>query len=273
MGSRFREQLTHWTDPAVFSQLDQWTGFLSAMVTAHEADLLYMRNLLEEKTKNKYNQGGRRATRRASCLFVSGQTSSHRGSNGLTKISQKLLSLVAQMQEWDKEKFIAEAQQDYRLGGEKVAEVDKHIYHAMKRFTAGIAREIVDTSKTAGEAWYRLTDRFYWRNVQGATVIASQLQELKRPTQIAESFHLLNVIRKFARQSPKEPMPSAIAKAAYMRVVPETYRRVMETQVDVDTVEPHNLEDKVLAFIRKNTSGAAPMDIGNIAPGRTVILT
>ena len=56
--SRFREQLTHWTDPAVFSQLDQWTGFLSAMVTAHEADLLYMRNFLEEITKNKYNQGG-----------------------------------------------------------------------------------------------------------------------------------------------------------------------------------------------------------------------
>ena len=43
----------------------------------------------------------------------------------------------------------------------------------------------------------------------------------------------------------------------------------METQVDVDKVEPHNLEDKVFAFIRNNTSGAAPMDIGNIAPGQT----
>ena len=153
----------------------------------------------------------------------------------------------------------------------KVAEFDKHIYLPMKRLTAGIAREIVDTSKSAGEAWYRLTDLFYGVNVQGATTSASQLQELKRPTQIAESFHLLNVIRKFvrefARQSPKEPMPSAIVKAAYMRVVPETYRRTMETQVDVDKVEPHNLEDKVLAFIRNNTSGAAPMDIGNIAPG------
>ena len=95
-------------------------------------------------------------------------------------------------------------------------------------------------------------------------------------TQIAESFHLLNVIsklvREFARQSPKEPMPSAIVKAAYMRVVPETYRRAMETQVDVDKVEPHNLEDKVLAFIRNNTSGAAPMDMGNIAPGQTTTL-
>ena len=75
--------------------------------------------------------------------------------------------------------FIAEAQQDYRLGAEQVAE----------RLAADIARESVDTSKTAGEAWYRLTDRFYGRNVQGATAIASQLQELKRTTQIAESFH------------------------------------------------------------------------------------
>ena len=181
-----------------------------------------------------------------------------------------MLRLAAQM---DKDKFIAEAQQEYRLGGEKVVEFDKHIYLAMKRLTAGIARQIVDTSKTAGEAWYRLTDRFYGRNVQGATATASQLQELKRPTQIAESFHLLNVIRKlvreFARQSPKEPMPSAIVKASYMRVVPETSRRAMETQVDVDKVELHNLEDKDLAFIRNNTSGAAPMDIGNIAPGQT----
>ena len=58
MGSRFREQLTHWTYPAVFTQPDQWKGSLSAMVTAHEADFLYTRNFLEEITKNKYNQGG-----------------------------------------------------------------------------------------------------------------------------------------------------------------------------------------------------------------------
>ena len=55
-------------------------------------------------------------------------------------------------------------------------------------------------------------------------------------------------------------MPSAIVKSAYMRVVPETYRRAMETQVDVDKVEPHNLEDTVLAFIRNNTSGTVPVD-------------
>ena len=62
-------------------------------------------------------------------------------------------------------------------------------------------------------------------------------------------------------------MPSAIVKAAFLRVVPETHRRAMETQIDVDKVELHNLEDKVLAFIRNNTSGAAPMVGQTEAPG------
>ena len=63
MGSRLREKLTRWTDPTVFTQPEQWKGFLSAMVTAHEADILYMRIFLEEITKNNYNQGGTDAER------------------------------------------------------------------------------------------------------------------------------------------------------------------------------------------------------------------
>ena len=183
------------------------------MVTAHEADLLYMKNLLEELTNNyrltlkdlkpdtsEGNEKSKLSFRQWSDEFPS----------WVERIDQDfetMLRLAAQMQEWDKDKFIAAAQQEYRLGAEKVAEFDKHIYLAMKRLTADIARDIVDTSKTAGEAWYRLTDRFYGRNVQGATAVASQLPELKRPSRIADSFHLLNVIRKlvrdFARQSPK----------------------------------------------------------------------
>ena len=65
----------------------------------------------------------------------------------------------------------------------------------MKRLTAGIDRGIVDTSKTAGEAWYRLADRFLRKECARRNRHCSQLQELKRPTQITESFHLLNVIR------------------------------------------------------------------------------
>ena len=106
--------------------------------------------------------------------------------------------------------------------------------------------------------------------------IASRIQELKRPSNSTESFHLLNVIRKlekeFARQSPKQPMPSVFVKAVYMKVALETYRTALETQVDVDKVEPHNLEDQVLAFNRNHTSGTAPMDIGQFAPGQPQVL-
>ena len=110
MGSRFREQLTHRTDPAVFSQPDQWTGFLSAMVTAHEADLLYMRNFLEEITKNKYNQGGLTLKGLKPDTFENNETSklsfrqwSDEFSSWVERIDQdfeKLLRLAAQMQEW-----------------------------------------------------------------------------------------------------------------------------------------------------------------------------
>ena len=205
MGSRFREQLTRWTDPTVFTQFEQWKGFLSAMVTAHGADILYMRNFLVEITKNKYSQGGLTLKDLKPDTFESNEKSKLSFRQWSDEFSKKkktidqdferMLRLAAQMQQWDKDKFTAEAQQDYRLGAAKVAEFDKHIYLAMKRLTAGIAREIEDTCKTAGEAWYRLTDQFHGRNVQGATAIASQLQESKRPTQIAESFRLLNVIR------------------------------------------------------------------------------
>ena len=145
MGSRFCEQLTHWTDPAVFTQPDQWKGFLSA------------RNFLEEITKNKYNQGGLTLKDLKPDTFESNEKSrlsvrqwSDEFSSWVEPIDQDLetmLRLAARMQEWDKDKFIAAAQQDYRLGAEKVAEFDKHIYLAMKRLTAGIACKIVDTSR------------------------------------------------------------------------------------------------------------------------------
>ena len=58
------------------------------------------------------------------------------------------------MQEWDEDKFTASARQGYRLEVGKVAEFETHTYFAMKRLTAGVTRKILDTSKTAGEAWY-----------------------------------------------------------------------------------------------------------------------
>ena len=97
------------------------------MVTAHEADILYMRNFLEEITQNKYDQGGATLQDLKPDTFESNEKSfrqrSDEFSSWVERIDQdfeKMLRLAAQMQECDKDKFIAEAQQEYRLGAEKV---------------------------------------------------------------------------------------------------------------------------------------------------------
>ena len=112
MGSRFREQLTHWTDPAVFTQPDQWKGFPSAMVTAQEADFLHMRNFLEKITKNKHNQGGLTLKDLKPDTFESNEKSKlsfRQWSDELSSLVERIdqdfenmLRLAAQMQEWDK---------------------------------------------------------------------------------------------------------------------------------------------------------------------------
>ena len=283
MAARLREALSHWANVQQVMEPENWKCFLLAISNAHEADLLSERDRMEKKLETKgcqrheigmsmkdlkpeafdSNEKSKQSFKQWSDEFMA-------WTERMDQEYEALLRIVADLDEWDAKKFVKMAEDDM-INEDKVREFNKELYTAMKRLTTGTAREIVDTSKTAAEAWYRLSDRFYGRTVQGATAIAGQLQELKRPAQISESFHLLNVIRKlvkeFTRQSPKEPMPSSIIKAAYMKVVPETYRKALETQVDVDKVEPHLLEEKVLAFIRNNTSSAVPMDIGNVGLG------
>ena len=108
----------------------------------------------------------------------------------------------------------------------------------LKKFTKGDARDLVDSTTSSGEAWYRLNDRFFAKTVVGATSIASALSDMKRPTSLSESFQRLTEIRglvkEFQRQSPTEPMPTAIIKAAYMKVVPEAYRKGLEMQVETN---------------------------------------
>ena len=215
------------------------------MVTAHEADLLSMRNFLEEITKKKYNQGGLTLKDLKPDTFESNEKSklsfrqwSDEFSLWVERIDQDfetLLRLTAQMQEWTKTSLLLRPNESIVWELKKVVE-----------FT----NTLLCNEETYSRRRSEKVGSFYGRNVQGATAIASQLQKLIFP--LAE-----------------RDQEVAIVKAAFMRVVPETYRRAMETQVDVDKVEPHSLQDKVLAFIRNNTSSAAPMDIGNIALGQT----
>lgn len=72
----------------------------------------------------------------------------------------------------------------------------------------GVPRDIVDTSRSAAEARFRLTARVCG---QGAMAVATQLQELSRMSGIGESHNILHAIPKlvkeFARQRPKSSRP------------------------------------------------------------------
>eukprot|EP00973_Karenia_brevis_P020699 2843530-Karenia_brevis.AAC.1 len=63
-----------------------------------------------------------------------------------------------------------------------------------------------------------------------------------------------------------DPMPKAMIKAAYMKVVPEAYKRGLEMQIDVDKSDTHVIEDKVMQFIRTHGTGPAGMDTNNLQP-------
>ena len=188
----------------------------------------------------------------------------------LKRVDASLWSAVLESEkltEWDLVKFNA-SMVTAGVPAQQLDETQDGLMDILKKFTKGDARDLVDTTSHGGEAWYRLHDRFYSRTVIGATSIANRLQDIKRPASLAESFALLTEVRglvkEFQRQSPTEPMPTAMIKAAYMRVVPENYRKGLEMQVDVDRTAVNLIEDKVMQFIRSNSSGAAHMDVGTL---------
>ena len=67
----------------------------------------------------------------------------------------------------------------------------------------------------------------------GATMIASKLQDIKRRTDLSDIFKLLTEIRglvqEFKRQSPQEPLPTAIVKAAYDGLSQKHTRRALNS--------------------------------------------
>ena len=173
------------------------------------------------------------------------------------------VKVAEDMTEWNQVDFNAELVRQ-GLDPARQQNAEENLSDILRKFTKGEARDLVDTTSGAGEAWYRLKDRFHARTVVGATSIANKLQEFKRPNSLNDSFTLLTEIRglvkEFQRQSPQEPMPTSMIKAAYMKVVPEHFKKGLEMQIDIDRSDVHVIEDKVMQFIRTNSSGLAGMD-------------
>ena len=57
-------------------------------------------------------------------------------------------------------------------------------------------------------------------------------------------------------------------KAAYLRVVTETYKDGIELQIDIDRTDVGVIEDKVMAFIRAHNTGLVGMNVGNVNVGQ-----
>ena len=66
-----------------------------------------------------------------------------------------------------------------------------------------------------------------------------------------------------------EKVTSATIKAAYERVLPENYARLLPMHMDPDNVDPAALEEKVTALIRQNSTGVADMDMRSSSAAST----
>ena len=282
--TNFRDHLLQYANDNTFlSKPELWKAFLGAMAEAHERDL----NLLMEQARAE--QAQQRDSLKEDLERIGKTMQNDNKNKGLSlkdlkpdkfesnkkskqsfkqwsddlkewtkKIDadyEKMLKVTQEMQEWKedewKNQLIREGVQT-----QKIDENDHQFLIILRRFTEGEAREVVDTVNSGGEAWYRLHDRFYPKTAIGATGIVNRLVEVKRPQNISESYQRLTEIRsliqEFKRQSPLEPLPTAMVKAAYMRVVPENYKRGLEMQVDVDRCSARAIEDKNMQFIRSN---------------------
>ena len=125
--------------------------------------------------------------------------------------------------------------------------------------------------RRAGEARYWLTDWFHGRNV-------ARRNRRRQSTPRMETTHPDCGILPLAERD--QEVGQRICSTTSQRTDAQLHRQSglhesgprnlpQSDGIDGDKVEFHNLKDKVLAFIRNNTSGTAPMDVGNIAPGQT----
>ena len=296
----FRQRLLQYTDNTFLRHPEQWSTFLGAMAEAHEQDM----NMLREQSRVEIGQQRVSAMEIFERISKTVQRdSSARGlslkdlkpdkfeSNKKSKQTfkqwsddlkewtkwidadyERLLKVTQEMQEWNEAAWKQELASN-GIREDNIEDSDHQLLIILRRFTEGEAREVVDTVNSGGEAWYRLHDRFYPKTAIGATGIVNRLVEVKRPQNISESYQRLTEIRsliqEFKRQSPLEPLPTAMIKSAYMRVVPENYKRGLEMQIDVDRCTAQTIEDKIMQFIRSNSTGPVSMDTSVLQSSET----
>ena len=272
-----RGVLTRWPTVTAVGNDEGWRKFLEDMIATHELDLKSLKDRVDNEYGGARRQGGIPLKDLKPEKFESNKKSEQsfrQWSEDVMSWGRRLDPRIAEalteaknMPEWNETDF-QNALQAKGIDNMAYNELNTNLNDMLRKLTKGDARDIVDATNTGGEAWKRLHERFHAKTVLGATSIASRLQEIKRPSSLNESYNLLaeirGLIKEFERQS-QEKLPTAIVKAAYMRVVPETYRKGMELQIDIDKTDPGAIEDKIMQFIRTQSTGPAGMDVGTLA--------
>ena len=276
--SFFRNAMQAHGDPSVMGQPQTWQKFLNDLGTAHEQDMIALRAEIS-RAAGSVGQGAKgiplkdlkpekfESTRKSDQAFKQWAEDVHSWAKRMDPDYTVMLKIAQSLTEWSMVEYKAEMVRQ-GIDASKHNDIDETFLDAIKKLTKGEARDLVDSAASCGEAWYRLHDRFFSRTVIGATSIATKLAEFKRPNSLNDSYQLLTEIRslvkEFQRQSPNEPMPTAMIKAAYLKVVPQAYQKGLEMQVDVDRSPIHSIEDKIMTFVRNHSTGPSGMDTSNL---------
>ena len=188
----------------------------------------------------------------------------------LNKSYAELMKVAEKLDEWNDEAFQLNLG-DVSINRDNYSDINEDLTAILRNLTDGDAKGMVDAASSAGEAWWRMTERFYSKSNQGATAVADKIQATKRPTQISDAHNKLTqlkaLLKEFERQSPDEPLPSAVIKSALIRVLPESFHKTFASGITVDKVSKGSLEDRLVQIIRENSTGPAAMDISRLENG------
>ena len=112
----------------------------------------------------------------------------------MNKAYAELMKVAERLDEWNDEGFQLSLI-DVGINDHNYEEINEDLTAILRNITDGDARGIVDAASSAGEAWWRMTERFYSKSNQGATAVADKIQSTKRPTQISDAHNKLTQLK------------------------------------------------------------------------------
>ena len=270
--ANFRAILHAHQDPVFINQPGKWADFLSQLVAAYEKDNDELARAIRIE-RSEYGLAAKdikpmkfESATKTPVSFKQWSGDMLAWTKNIKRKYSDLLKATADLEEWSEVAFKTKLHM-LNVTTEEYPDLDEDVLSLLRNITDGDARDMIDAASCAGEAWWRICDRFHPKTAQGATAVADKIQSTKRLTSINEAQNKLTVLKKllkeFDRQS-EEKLPQAIVKSALVRILPESFHKTLTANMTIDKVTVTTLEDRLVQIIRDNSSGPAPMDMSNL---------